>query len=55
MTTCCIGLLVALFTVAFALPAAADELVVATFGGTFVDNSKKCHAAAVREGDGRHA
>ena len=45
MTTRCIGLLATLFTVALALPTAAEELVVATFGGTFVDNSKKCHAA----------
>ena len=46
MTTRRIGLLAAFFTVAFALPAAAEDLVVGTFGGTFVDNSKKCHAAA---------
>src|SRR5262249_29522098 len=35
-----------------AVPAAADELVVATFGGTFVDNSKKCHAAAFEKATG---
>src|SRR5215470_7821981 len=33
-------------------PAWADELVVATFGGTFVDNSKKCHAAAFEKATG---
>ncbi|HYB42881.1 MAG TPA: ABC transporter substrate-binding protein [Candidatus Methylomirabilis sp.] len=37
---------------AIVLPAAADELVVATFGGTFVDNSKKCHAAAFEKATG---
>src|SRR5499433_4458826 len=35
-----------------ALPAFADELVVATFGGTFVDNSKKCHAAPFEKATG---
>jgi putative spermidine/putrescine transport system substrate-binding protein len=34
------------------LSASADELVVATFGGTFVDNSKKCHAAAFEKATG---
>jgi spermidine/putrescine-binding protein len=34
------------------LPASADELVVATFGGTFVDNSKKCHATAFEKATG---
>ena len=52
MTTRRIGLLAALFTVTFALPASAEELVVATFGGTFVDNSKKCHAAAFEKATG---
>lgn len=52
MTTRRIGLLAALFTVAFALPTAAEELVVATFGGTFVDNSKKCHAAPFEKATG---
>jgi len=37
---------------ALAAPAAADELVVATFGGTFVDNTKKCHAAAFEKATG---
>src|SRR5262245_13513701 len=37
---------------AFAAPASAEELVVATFGGTFVDNSKKCHAAAFEKATG---
>ncbi len=44
--------LMCLVTVGLALPATADELVVATFGGTFVDNSKKCHAAAFEKATG---
>jgi spermidine/putrescine-binding protein len=40
------ALLTVLLSTALASPAFAEELVVATFGGTFVDNSKKCHAAA---------
>src|SRR5499425_2850696 len=34
------------------LPAAAEELVVATFGGTFVENSKKRHAAPFEKATG---
>ncbi|HEV8437288.1 MAG TPA: ABC transporter substrate-binding protein [Methylomirabilota bacterium] len=46
-------ILLAAFVVAvLALPASAEELVVATFGGTFVDNSKKCHAAALEKATG---
>jgi spermidine/putrescine-binding protein len=41
-----------LVTAGLVLPASADELVVATFGGTFVDNSKKCHAAAFEKATG---
>src|SRR5215831_7652627 len=41
-----------LLVAAFALPASAEELVVATFGGTFVDNSKKCHATAFEKATG---
>src|SRR5262245_19223214 len=52
MTTRRIGLLAALLTIALAAPTAAEELVVATFGGTFVDNSKKCHAAAFEKATG---
>src|SRR5262245_38582514 len=44
--------LMCLLTAAFALPASAEELVVATFGGTFVDNSKKCHATAFEKATG---
>lgn len=36
--------LMCLLTAALIRPASGEELVVATFGGTFVDNSKKCHA-----------
>src|SRR5262249_2698279 len=39
-------------TTVFSIPTAAEELVVATFGGTFVDNSKKCHAAAFEKATG---
>ncbi len=45
-------LLICLLTLGLALPAAGDELVVATFGGTFVDNSKKCHATAFEKATG---
>src|SRR5499427_8716946 len=44
--------LMCLLTVARAAPARAEELVVATFGGTFVDNSKKCHATAFEKATG---
>jgi putative spermidine/putrescine transport system substrate-binding protein len=44
--------LAALVTIVLAIPAAAEELVVATFGGTFVDNSKKCHAAPFEKATG---
>lgn len=52
MTVSRIILLMCLFTVGPVLPAAGEELVVATFGGTFVDNSKKCHAAAFEKATG---
>jgi len=45
-------LLVCLSTALLVRPALAEELVVATFGGTFVDNSKKCHAAAFEKTTG---
>jgi putative spermidine/putrescine transport system substrate-binding protein len=46
MTTVRLSVLLSLlFALVVVGSAAADELVVATFGGTFVDNSKKCHAA----------
>ena len=44
--------LTCVLTLALGRPALADELVVATFGGTFVDNSKKCHAAAFEKATG---
>jgi spermidine/putrescine-binding protein len=44
--------LILLLTLGLVPPALADELVVATFGGTFVDNSKKCHAAAFEKATG---
>src|SRR5262249_11906040 len=52
MTTRRIALVTALFTMTLAAPALAEDLVVATFGGTFVDNSKKCHAAAFEKATG---
>src|SRR5262247_78592 len=45
-------LLICLLIAGRALPASAEELVVATFGGTFVDNSKKCHATAFEKATG---
>jgi spermidine/putrescine-binding protein len=42
----------ALVSALLATPASSEELVVATFGGTFVDNSKKCHAAAFEKATG---
>src|SRR5262245_13891712 len=47
-----ITLLLCLLIAGLALPASAEELVVATFGGTFVDNSKKCHATAFEKATG---
>jgi len=45
-------LLICLLTAGLALPASGEELVVATFGGTFVENSKKCHAAPFEKATG---
>ena len=45
-------LLLCLLTAGLAGRALADELIVATFGGTFVDNSKKCHATAFEKATG---
>lgn len=39
-----VPLLLTLFTAAIAVPASAEELVVGIFGGSFVENAKKCHA-----------
>jgi putative spermidine/putrescine transport system substrate-binding protein len=44
--------LLCLAAACLAPPAAAEDLVVATFGGTFVDNSKKCHAAPFEKATG---
>lgn len=52
MTVSRIILLMCLFTLGPVLPASGEELVVATFGGTFVDNSKKCHATAFEKATG---
>jgi putative spermidine/putrescine transport system substrate-binding protein len=45
-------LLACLLSAGLVLPASAEDLVVGTFGGTFVDNSKKCHAAAFEKATG---
>jgi spermidine/putrescine-binding protein len=45
-------LLAALIVAALAPPAAAEDLVVAIFGGSFVDNAKKCHAALFEKATG---
>src|SRR6185436_13368302 len=45
-------LLICLLTAGLALPASGEELVVATFGGTFVENSKKCHAEPFQKATG---
>lgn len=37
---------------AFSLPAAAQEVVVGIFGGTFADNSRACHAAPFEKASG---
>src|SRR5215510_8559393 len=47
-----IMLLICFFIAGLALPASGEELVVAIFGGTFVDNSKKCHATAFEKATG---
>ncbi len=52
MMTPRLTLLIVLLTLGLVVPALADELVVATFGGTFVDNSKKCHATAFEKATG---
>ncbi len=52
MMTPRLTLLIVLLTLGLVVPAFADELVVATFGGTFVDNSKKCHATAFEKSTG---
>ena len=52
MMTSRLTLLIVLLTLGLVVPAFADDLVVATFGGTFVDNSKKCHAAAFEKATG---
>src|SRR4030095_3110649 len=44
--------LMSLIPAAVMRPASAEELVVATFGGTFVENSKKCHAAPFEKATG---
>ena len=52
MTTLRSILLAALLTATLALPASAEDLVVAIFGGSFVDNAKKCHAQAFEKATG---
>ncbi len=52
MTIARVALSILCLVTGFAATVAAEELVVATFGGTFVDNSKKCHAAAFEKATG---
>lgn len=52
MTTLRSILLSSLLTATLALPASAEDLVVAIFGGSFVDNAKKCHAAPFEKATG---
>jgi spermidine/putrescine-binding protein len=52
MTTLRRFLLAALLVAVLPLPAAAEELVVGIFGGSFVDNAKKCHAPAFERATG---
>ena len=52
MTTLRSILLAVLLTATLALPASAEDLVVAIFGGSFVDNAKKCHAQAFEKATG---
>ena len=40
-------MLICLLVAGLALPASGEEMVAATFGGTFVDNSKKCDATTM--------
>src|ERR671923_2846099 len=52
MRTPCLVLVTALLLIGVAVPASAQELVVAIFGGTFVDNAKKCHAEPFQKATG---
>jgi putative spermidine/putrescine transport system substrate-binding protein len=52
MTTRYSVLLAALLVAGLAPSAAAQELVVGIFGGTFVDNAKKCHAEPFQKATG---
>jgi spermidine/putrescine-binding protein len=46
------ALLAALVVTALASPALAQELVVGIFGGSFVDNARKCHAEPFQKATG---
>jgi putative spermidine/putrescine transport system substrate-binding protein len=52
MTALRLALLTSLLAIALAAPASAEELVVAIFGGSFVDNARKCHAAPFEKATG---
>ena len=49
---CLVAAVLALMAPGLAPRAAAEDLVVATFGGTFADNTKKCHAAPFEKATG---
>jgi spermidine/putrescine-binding protein len=47
--------ILALCAAAVAMPGHADELVIATFGGSFADDTKTCHVEAVEKATGATA
>jgi spermidine/putrescine-binding protein len=52
MTTLRAALLAAVLITALVLPASAEDLVVGIFGGTIVDNARKCHLPAFEKATG---
>src|SRR5205085_9337282 len=48
----CLIVMTVMLASAVATPALAQELVVGIFGGTFVDNAKKCHAEPFQKATG---
>lgn len=47
--------IIALFAAALVIPGHADELVIATFGGSFADDTKTCHVEAFEKATGATA
>ena len=52
MTIACSLVLTVLLIITATAPASAQELVVGIFGGSFVDNAKKCHAEPFQKATG---